>query len=121
MTEADEAEAAELLKELVMLDARIAAQDEQERRRISAANLDAVMLVYAMIHEDEDAEQARIDACMERVRAYSDAGDVAAHGWELAAIGARLGLHNCGLWIAVRVLLRNVLRDLPDTEATALH
>lgn len=119
--EADDIEAAELLKALFALVERIGAHDAEERRRISAARLDGVMLVDAMLRQDEDAEQACIDACMERVRAYSDAGDVAAHGWELAAIGARLGLHNCGLWIAVRVLLRNVLRDLPDTEATALH
>ena len=121
MTEADEAEAAELLKELVMLDARIAAQDEQERRRISAANLDAVMLVYAMIHEDEDAEQARIDACMERVRAYSDAGDVAAHGWMLAAIDERISTRQHGPWAAVQWVRARVGRYLSNTEATALH
>lgn len=121
MAKADDVEAAELLKVLFILADRIDAHEGQERRRISAARLDGIILVDAMMREDEDAEQARIDACMERVRAYSKAGDVAADGWMLAAIGARLGLRNRGLWMAVRVLLRNVSRDLPGTEATALH
>lgn len=121
MMAADDAEAAELLKELFMLDARIAAHDAREKRRISSARLDAIMLVDAMIWEDEDAEQARIDACMERVRAYSDADDVAAHGWMLMAIRERLGMRNYGLWAIVRMLHMRVVRYLPDTEATALH
>mgnify|MGYP001127820371 CR=1 FL=1 len=118
---ADDAEAADLMKALLILADRIDASDVQERRRISAAHLDAIMLLDALTEEDEDTEQARIDACMERVRAYSDAGDVAAQGWRLAALEERLGMRNYALWAMVRKLLVSVKRDLPTTEATALH
>ena len=121
MTKEDDAEVAELLKALFILADKIEAHNAQERRRISAARLDAIMLVDAMIWDDEDAEQARIDACMERVRAYSDAGDVAAHGWMLAAIDERISMRQHGPWAAVQWVRARVGRYLSNTEATALH
>ena len=118
---ADDAEAAEVLKALFILADKIAAHDEQEKRRISAAHTDALTFVIAMTDREEAGVRSCIDACMERIRHYRDVGDVAAYGWELAVLDERAGDRRDELWAIIQMVLTNVGRYLPDTEATALH
>lgn len=96
-------ESTDFMKTLMHTVGIIAGSTKADRKRIAGAYHEAQAFAAGIALEDGSA-RPRIVACFERVNAYKTAGDVAAAGWMLTALEARIAEHNLVGWEALKIV-----------------